>query len=223
MGIQEASFNIYVADRDYRSSQLPPRPQSYTPSMNSLPTLSYSIFNEQQLRRKMRELGIPAEGSKQAMIRRHTEWRNLVNANNDSSIPKLKNDLLRELNQWEKVQNIGSSGGMTAGKSGLIMEKDFDRDDWSKNHGNDFRDLVALARMKSKPQSVNKVQSLEESKYSSREDNSRVAVQSSDAQGSSSTQEMASGSQLAVIDLTDNAQSESVPIPSKIEQTGIIK
>lgn len=86
------------------------------------------------------------------MIRRHTEWRNLVNANCDSSNPKSKRELLQDLKEWEKAQGNGNvgSGTFKQNKGTLVMEKDFDRDAWSQNHGTNFRDLIARARAKAK-------------------------------------------------------------------------
>lgn len=118
--------------------------------MNSLPTLSYTLLNDLQLRRRLRELGIPCDGNKQIMSRRHTEWRNLVNANCDSSNCKSKTELLKELNQWERIQNYTNHPQIGKTTKNLVMEKDFDRDNWSSSHGVDFQNLIAAAKSKAK-------------------------------------------------------------------------
>ena len=121
------------------------------PTMTSLPTLSYSLLSDIQMRRKLRELGIPWDGNKQAMSRRHTEWRNLVNANCDSSNPKSKPDLLRELSNWERTQNSTNHSYAAKATKLSVMDKEFDRDNWSVNHNSDFQSLIAAARTKAKP------------------------------------------------------------------------
>ena len=119
--------------------------------MKPLPTITYHLLSETQLRKKMGELGISAAGPKQTMVRRHTEWRNLVNANCDSSSPKSKRELLQDLRDWERAQGGGKTNGTwKPNKTSTVMEKDFDRSAWSQSHGNDFRDLIAQARSKAK-------------------------------------------------------------------------
>ena len=127
--------------------------------MQPLPTIAYGVLNDKLLRNKLAELGISNAGPKQLLMKRHMEWRNLVNANCDSSTPKSKRELLKDLAEWEKSQGSGIPNGV--GKSGRssVMEKDFDRGAWSQSHGNNFRDLIAQARAKAKaPKSATDIQ-----------------------------------------------------------------
>jgi E3 ubiquitin-protein ligase RAD18 len=75
-----------------------PRPQ------DRISELNYSLLKEGPMRKKMDELGLPGFGSKQLMVRRHTEWVNLWNANCDSSNPRSKRELLQDLDTWERTQ-----------------------------------------------------------------------------------------------------------------------
>ena len=119
--------------------------------MKPLPTITYHLLSETQLRKKLAELGISTIGPKQLMVRRHTEWRNIVNANCDSSNPKSKRELLLVLRDWEKAQGTTNANSTAKPSKGPpVMEKDFDRDAWSTTHGSDFRNLVAQARAKAK-------------------------------------------------------------------------
>ena len=106
-------------------------------------------MNENNLRKRIAVLGIPNWGAKQLLIRRHTEWVNLWNANCDSSKPRSKRDLLHDLDVWERTQggNAPNAQGSTQGTPSL-MAKDFDSRAWSINHESDFRRLVAQARQK---------------------------------------------------------------------------
>jgi E3 ubiquitin-protein ligase RAD18 len=107
-----------------------------------LPTLNYSLFNDNSLRKKLKEYGIPNHGSKQLMMKRHTEWFNLYNANCDSSHPVSLMELRKALSEWERtlgrqVDNKGASG---------VMAKDFDRDRYAQRQRSEFDDLIARAR-----------------------------------------------------------------------------
>ncbi|KAL5336405.1 hypothetical protein BJX70DRAFT_284134 [Aspergillus crustosus] len=111
-----------------------------------LPHLNYDILKETVLRKKLKDLGIPGWGPRPLLQRRHTEWMNLWNANCDSRTPKPKRDLLRELEVWERTQGGNSTAPTDSASS--VMRKDFDTAGWSTMHGNDFKQLIASARLK---------------------------------------------------------------------------
>lgn len=132
----------------------PPRPQ-FTQTQERLPELNYSLLGDAQMRKKLKELGIPATGQKVLMSRRHTEWINLWNANCDSSRPKSKRELLHELDVWERAQGglvAGSFGGIGGGSGGqnAIMKKDFDAEGWKRANRDDFGRLIEEARKKAR-------------------------------------------------------------------------
>lgn len=130
--------------KDPTRTPTPPKPQ------DRLPALSYSILNENALRKKIGTLGIPTTGSKQMLIRRHQEWVNLWNANCDSSHPRSKKDLLHDLVIWEKSQNQVNNVGNQSGGGSAVMRKDFDGAAWAASHSDDFQQLIAQARRKVK-------------------------------------------------------------------------
>ncbi|KAI9730409.1 MAG: E3 ubiquitin-protein ligase rad18 [Cirrosporium novae-zelandiae] len=145
-----------------------------TKPQQPLPKLHYSILKERDLRRKLIELGIPNWGSKTLMVRRHTEWVNIWNANCDSSRPKPKRELLQDLDVWERAQ-----GGLASNAAGVfnsaktVMDKDFDSAGWAESHSDDFQQLIANARRK-----VTALRSTEQSADSSnsRDDKHDTAV-----------------------------------------------
>ncbi|CAG7937041.1 unnamed protein product [Penicillium nalgiovense] len=114
-----------------------------------LPAINYSILKDNALRKKLRDLGIPDWGQKQLLQRRHTEWMNLWNANCDSKHPKSKRVLLQELDIWERTQGGHATGPSPFTTSNNVMRKDFDASEWSNNHDDDFKRLIANARKKS--------------------------------------------------------------------------
>jgi E3 ubiquitin-protein ligase RAD18 len=118
-------------------------PQVFQPPKR-LPTINYALLKDNDLRRKLRELGIPDWGGKPLLQKRHTEWLSLWNANCDAFAPKSKRELLRELDVWERTQ-----GGQASAGPNVVMRKDFDGSAWSAAYGDDFKKLIADARKKS--------------------------------------------------------------------------
>lgn len=136
----------------YLQPQARQTPISPSKTPERLPAMNYSLLKDNQLRRKFRDLGIPDWGPRQLLQRRHIEWMNLWNANCDSTSPRTKKELLRELDIWERTQ-----GGIATAQSSLmptntVMAKDFDAAQWSVSHDNDFKRLIANARKKSDAQ-----------------------------------------------------------------------
>lgn len=66
-------------------------------------------------------------------------------------MPKLKRELLRELDVWERAQ--GGRAPVPAGSntSNNVMRKDFDGAAWSASHGDNFKKLIMNAKMKKGP------------------------------------------------------------------------
>lgn len=89
------------------------------------------------------------------MIRRHTQWVDIFNANNDSTRPRQNRDLLKDLDIWEKTQGGNAPGQGQTGPQG-VMKKDFDGEAWAKKHKEGskgyagFDELIASARAKVK-------------------------------------------------------------------------
>jgi E3 ubiquitin-protein ligase RAD18 len=129
----------------------PPGTIAYTqqkPSQHHerLPFINYSLFNDNNLRKKLRDLGIPNHGSKPQMSRRHTEWVNLWNANCDSSHPVTKRQLLQDLSVWETT--LGRQADKPANSG--FMAKDFDRETHVRAHATNFDSLIQQARQSKK-------------------------------------------------------------------------
>ena len=97
----------------------------------------------------MADIGIPSGGPRILLIKRHSEWVNLVNANCDSSKPRAKCELLHDLELWDRSQGrhtlngLGSQANVTS-----VMRKDFDGTAWSATHESEFQDLISKARRK---------------------------------------------------------------------------
>ncbi|KIV93270.1 DNA repair protein rad18 [Exophiala mesophila] len=109
-----------------------------------LPFINYTLLTDNALRKKLKDLGIPAHGSKDLMRRRHTEWVNLWNANCDSSNPLSKRQLLQDLRVWEDTLGRQIERAPPSG----FMSKDFDRDRHVKTQKDNFDELIRQARAK---------------------------------------------------------------------------
>lgn len=156
-----ASFNIRLTSQSATQNQKPPE---------RLPALAYSMLRDTALRKKLSELGLSTHGSRQLLEKRHKEWITLWNANCDSSRPKKRSELLRDLDEWERtVGNPGASRvgmGMTIGGVGQgpmaraqaagaeIKDKEFDGKAWASRYGGSFGDLIKQARMGIKKQNL---------------------------------------------------------------------
>ncbi|KAK7955619.1 Postreplication repair E3 ubiquitin-protein ligase rad18 [Apiospora aurea] len=127
----------------------PPKPER-------LPTLSYSMLKDAALRKKLADLGVPTNGTRQILEKRHQEWITIWNANCDSLHPKRKSELLQELDVWERTLGTRApTSSRSIHQGAQIKDKGFDHAAWSAKHDSSFQDLVASAR-KSRAQALQK-------------------------------------------------------------------
>ena len=147
----QLSVSILIQVRKSPSFNMVSRSRQPPKAMERLPQLNYSLLKDNALRKRLSELGLPSSGPRALLIRRHTEWINLVNANCDSRRPRTKRELLHELDIWDKTQSrqVGNSSNGGGGSSS-VMDKDFDGAAWATSHDSDFQSLIARARRKTK-------------------------------------------------------------------------
>ncbi|KAL8953378.1 MAG: hypothetical protein Q9222_000755 [Ikaeria aurantiellina] len=143
----EASEKVSLRSRRSPSIEILGRSNNKRKPPERLPQLNYSLMKESALRKKLAELGITNTGPRNLLIRRHAEWVNIVNANADSSKPKTKREMIRELEVWDRSTGRSiANGNLDSSPAGSIMDKDFDGATWSLNHSSDYRDLISRAR-----------------------------------------------------------------------------
>lgn len=112
-----------------------------------LAQLHYGTMKDNVLRKKLAEHNIPTWGTRQEMQRRFTEWVTLWNANCDATHPKSKGELKSELDVWERTQGAHAQhSSLNPGTQ--IRSKEFDRDAWSNQNDDSFKQLIADARKK---------------------------------------------------------------------------
>ncbi|KAK3491611.1 uvs-2 protein [Neurospora crassa] len=155
---QPSTFPSFNTRLTSQTNQKPPE---------RLPALAYSMLRDTALRKKLSELGLSTHGSRQLLEKRHKEWITLWNANCDSSRPKKRSELLRDLDEWERtVGNPGTTAGGGGGQQGLglmaraqatgaqIKDKEFDGKAWATRYGGSFGDLIKQARKGIKRQTL---------------------------------------------------------------------
>jgi E3 ubiquitin-protein ligase RAD18 len=120
--------------------------------------LNYSMYKEAALRKKLADMGIPNQGQRHLLERRHKEWTMLWNANCDAAQPKARSELLKDLDVWERTQGGRAPvTGRAAQNAAIIKDKDFDGSAWAAQYDNSFKDLIANAR-KSRLEAKKKVE-----------------------------------------------------------------
>lgn len=105
------------------------------------------MFKEQALRKKLAEMGISNQGPRHLLERRHKEWLTIWNANCDAATPKRRNELLHDLDVWERTQGgKAPTMGKAVQNAAIIKDKEFDGAAWATKHDSSFKDLIANAR-----------------------------------------------------------------------------
>ena len=157
--------------------ELGSKPQQPRKAMERLPQINYSLLNDNSLRKKLASLGLPNSGLRSLLVRRHTEWVNLVNANCDSNMPKTKRELLRELDTWDKSQGRQVINDSSTSKTS-VMSKDFDGAAWAATHDGNFKNLIidARRRAKSKQDEGNEDEKSAENNIDERSSNSSTTI-----------------------------------------------
>ncbi|WBW71889.1 Rad18-like protein ubiquitin protein ligase E3 [Schizosaccharomyces osmophilus] len=101
-----------------------------------IPKLTYALLSESKIRSKLAEMGLPTDGNKQILQRRHAQWVTMYNSNLDQKHPISKKALLAQLHKWEKTQS----------NSNLVTKEKLGGTEWESTYAGDFADLVQKAK-----------------------------------------------------------------------------
>ncbi|XP_075687972.1 E3 ubiquitin-protein ligase RAD18 isoform X2 [Rhinoderma darwinii] len=105
----------------------------------------YNLLSERDLRKRLKEIGLSTQGSKQLMIRRHQEFVHMYNAQCDSLSPKSAAEIVSEIEKNEKIRSAleaKQESGMTFTKEQSEEQIDEIHQDYRKKHKNEFRHLI---------------------------------------------------------------------------------
>lgn len=112
-----------------------------------LPKVVYNLLSDRDLKKKLKEHGLSTHGTKQQLIKRHQEFVHMYNAECDSLNPKSVSDLVKELENNEKIRaQLESSKlvkeSMTFTKHQTENEIDEIHRDYRKKHKAEFQRLI---------------------------------------------------------------------------------
>lgn len=143
---EERKESLQQAGESSRANNVTQAQRTQNQAIERLPALNYSLLKEQQLRKKMFELGISNYGPRHLLEKRHKEWITLWNANCDALRPKKRTELLHDLEAWERTQGTRINVNRPTQGGPSVKDKDFDGFAWAVKHDSSFKDLIASAR-----------------------------------------------------------------------------
>ncbi|KAI9269948.1 hypothetical protein BY458DRAFT_510355 [Sporodiniella umbellata] len=132
-------------------SRIPPSPPS-RPLASSSKTVYlgkkpgkvvYAMQTDKDMKKILKDLGLPEEGDKAQKIWRHREYSNLYHANVDCHKPVSMDTLLRRLAEMERTQG--------ASKNNQAKRKHFDADTYNDKYKDEFTKLIQAAQKRKKP------------------------------------------------------------------------
>ncbi|KAG9471576.1 E3 ubiquitin-protein ligase RAD18 [Eleutherodactylus coqui] len=105
----------------------------------------YNLLSERDLRKRLKEVGLSTQGSKQQMTRRHQEFVHMYNAQCDSLHPKSAAEIVSEIEKNEKIRSALEAKR----ENGLIFTKEQSEEqideihqDYRRKHKNEFQKLI---------------------------------------------------------------------------------
>ncbi|XP_061076527.1 E3 ubiquitin-protein ligase RAD18 [Conger conger] len=144
VGIPEHQINGHLDNcliRDEKKESL----RSSTKKRKPLAKLVYNLLTIQDLRKKLRDLSLPTQGSRDQLVRRHQEYVLMYNAECDSFSPKSAQDIAKEVEVNEKMRaqlQSKSKRVMVFSKNQTEEEIDKLHLNYRKQHSVEFSRLI---------------------------------------------------------------------------------
>ncbi|KAM9324384.1 LOW QUALITY PROTEIN: E3 ubiquitin-protein ligase RAD18 [Gastrophryne carolinensis] len=144
VGILEQYINKHLDScltRDEKKESLRSSGQKRKP----ITKVVYNLMSEKDLRKKLKEVGLSTQGSKQQMIRRHQEFVHMYNSQSDSLNPKSAAEIIQEIEKNEKIRSsleAKQESAMTFKKEQSEEEIDSIHQQYRKKHKSEFQQLV---------------------------------------------------------------------------------
>ncbi|KAJ3109447.1 Peptidyl-prolyl isomerase cwc27 [Phlyctochytrium planicorne] len=73
------------------------------PETKRYAAIPYSLWKDGQLRKLLRDDGLRSDGDKAMLVKRHSEWIVRLQANQDSGNPRSKDEIRKDLEEWEAL------------------------------------------------------------------------------------------------------------------------
>ncbi|CAN9511703.1 unnamed protein product [Ophioblennius macclurei] len=118
-------------------------------TMRPMAKLVYNLLSAQELKRKLKECHLSAQGSRDQMIKRHQTFVHLYNSQCDSLNPKSAEVIAKEVETDEKMKNQlqkTTKPVLTFSKKQTEEEIDEMHSNYRKQHSSDFSRLIAQVR-----------------------------------------------------------------------------
>ncbi|XP_069592307.1 E3 ubiquitin-protein ligase RAD18 isoform X1 [Ranitomeya imitator] len=144
VGILEQYINSHLdgcLTRDEKKESLRSSLQKRKP----MAKVVYNLLSERDLKKRLKEVGLSTQGSKQQMVRRHQEFLHMYNAQCDSLNPKSAAEIVSEIEKNEKVRSaLGAKqeNGMTFTKDQSEEQIDQIHQDYRRKHNSEFQQLI---------------------------------------------------------------------------------
>ncbi|NXC42703.1 RAD18 ligase, partial [Penelope pileata] len=112
-----------------------------------MPKVVYNLLSDRELKKKLKEHGLSAHGSRQQLVKRHQEFVHMYNAQCDSLSPKSVAEIVKELEKNEKIRvqlefNKTGENSMTFTKDQTEEEIDKIHTSYRNKHRSEFQFLV---------------------------------------------------------------------------------
>ncbi|NXH91493.1 RAD18 ligase, partial [Edolisoma coerulescens] len=129
----------------------------------------YNLLSDRDLRKKLKEHGLSASGTRQQLIKRHQEFVHMYNAQCDSLNPKSVAEVVKELEKNEKIRlqlesNKPSENSLTFTKDQTEKEIDEIHAEYRNKHRSEFKFLVDQVNKRWKKRGERKAESAEQNK-----------------------------------------------------------
>ncbi|XP_066859235.1 E3 ubiquitin-protein ligase RAD18 isoform X3 [Anser cygnoides] len=142
------------------------RLRSSTQKRKPMPKVVYNLLSDRELKKKLKEHGLSAHGTRQQLIKRHQEFVHMYNAQCDSLNPKSVAEIAKELEKTEKIRvqlefNKTGESSLTFTKDQTEEEIDKIHTGYRNKHRNEFQFLVDQVSNRWKKSGKRKMESAE--------------------------------------------------------------
>ncbi|CAG8471783.1 12605_t:CDS:2, partial [Acaulospora colombiana] len=93
-------------------------------SISNKPKPVYSLIKDKKLKDMLKDEGLPLSGNRSDWQKRHAYFIHLWNSNADATKPKTKEELIREVKNWERAQQSGAARTANDVKKTLNTEEE---------------------------------------------------------------------------------------------------
>ncbi|XP_078518544.1 E3 ubiquitin-protein ligase RAD18 isoform X2 [Lissotriton helveticus] len=145
VGISEQYINRHL-DSCLTSDEKKESLRSSAQKRKPMAKVVYNLLSDRELRKKLKEVGLAAQGPKQQLIKRHQEFVHMYNAQCDSLYPKSAAEIIKEIEQNEKtraqLQLKSGEQSMTFTKDQSEQEIEGIHSGYRQKHKNEFQLLI---------------------------------------------------------------------------------